>query len=223
MSLPIRTTGGTPMNRAEIATATRQYLHELGTSYVTGTVMLNAIQRAGRRINRESKMYVGDITLTLATGTYEYAFPTACIEVKRVRLGTSRTRLTSMAPSDADETLTGTPTRYYTEGQLIGFDRAYATAPTSAYIRCVKSPGPLSSASSVPTWLPSDYHDTYSKCAAIDLAGGFEAGEENMPIRQSTLYMEYLAEIRDITAIAANRSQEHTQKIRPTGYQAFRR
>jgi hypothetical protein len=211
------------MNRAEIATATRHYLHELGTAWVTGTVMLGAINRAGRRINRETGLNVGDLTLTLASGTREYAFPTACIEIKRVRLGTSRTRLTTMAPSDADETLTGTPTRYYTEGGLIGFDRAYATAPTAAYIRCIKSAGNLANATSVPSWIPGDYHDTWSKCAAIDLAGGFDAGEESMMIRQSSLYTEYLSEIRDLTALAGNRSQEHIQRVRPTGYQAFRR
>ncbi len=119
------------MDRAAIATAAREHLHELNGTYVTGTVLVNAIDRSCRRINRLTKINKTTATVGLRTGAREMSLGTATMDIYRVTLGTGtqRKRLTpiSMARLDADDgdweaAASGTPTEYYTDGLVIGFN-----------------------------------------------------------------------------------------------------
>jgi hypothetical protein len=222
------------MNRSNMATAVRNYLNELGTGEVTGTVIVNALDRSSRRINSTAKINKGDISIALQTGVREYSFPTAAMDVYRVRIGTgaNRKRLepTSYASLDREygdwEAATaGTPTKYYTDGMIFGvYPKPHSTAAgTTVYVRCLQNPSPMANATTSPTWLPARWHDTIAKCAAIDLAGGFLSTTEGMEIKKSNLYQEYLEEVMQLKAISSDRSNEQTPRIRVTGYETFRR
>ncbi len=114
-----------------MATAVRQYLNELGTTYVTATIVANALDRANRKLNTDTEYNRADATLSIKGGTREVGLPTTVLEVYRVRLGTGsqRVRLTpaSMSGMDRDNAdweagTYGTPTKYYFDGNLMGFD-----------------------------------------------------------------------------------------------------
>ncbi len=167
------------MDRAAIATAAREYLHELNGTYVTGTVLVNAINRSCRRINRLAKFNKVDATVCIRSGAREMTLGTATLDIYRVRLGTStqRKRLTpiSMARLDADSgdweaAASGTPAEYYTDGLVIGFNpkprtRTSWVASTAYSVGDIVVPTAASengftykctvagtSASSAPTW-----------------------------------------------------------------------
>ncbi|MFA5376444.1 MAG: hypothetical protein WC455_11930 [Dehalococcoidia bacterium] len=119
------------MDRSAIATATREHLHELKGSYVTGTVLVNAINRSCRRINRLTKINKVEATVGIRTGARQMSLGTAIMDIYRVRLGTGsqRKRLIpiSMARLDVDDgsweaATAGTPSQYYTDGLVIGFN-----------------------------------------------------------------------------------------------------
>lgn len=119
------------MNRGAMATAVRQRLNELGTTYVTGTIITDALKRANLKLNSDTEFNRADATLSIAGGSREVSLPTTVLEVYRVRLGTGsqRVRLTpaSMGGLDRDNAdweagTYGTPTQYYFDGNLMGFD-----------------------------------------------------------------------------------------------------
>ncbi len=118
------------MNRAAIGTATRQITAQLGTGYVTGTILANAIDRAARRLNRESKYNKGDVSVGLTAGTQDITLSGTTLEVYRVRTGTGshRKRLTptdvhllDKNSGDWEAATAGEPTEYYVDGKFIGF------------------------------------------------------------------------------------------------------
>jgi len=119
------------VNRGTMATAVRHHLNDLGTTYVTGTILANALDRANRKLNTDTEYNRADATLSIKGGTREVSLPTTVLEVYRVRLGTGsqRVRLTpaSMSGMDRDNAdweagTYGTPTKYYFDGNLMGFD-----------------------------------------------------------------------------------------------------
>lgn len=121
------------MNKGEIQTAARHYLFELNSnSMVTSTVMKRAFNRAQRRLNTDTQYNRTDATVSIKSGAREMSVPTTVMNIYRVRLGTStqRTRLEPTDPhaldrddGDWEAGTCGTPTRYYTDGPYIGFDR----------------------------------------------------------------------------------------------------
>jgi hypothetical protein len=219
------------MIRSEIATAVRQHLAETGTGEVTGTILLGAIGRACRRVNRDAKVNRGDATLSLASGVGEYAMPSGVLDVYRVRIGTARTKLdaTNAEALDRDYNgwegaANGTPSLYYTEGNLFGvYPKPTAAAATTAYVRGLLNVSAPANATGVPSWCPYAFHDTISKAAAIDIAGGFEAGKDFMDSRLEVLYREYLSEVSELKGLMEHRSTEQTPRLRPTGYGCYRR
>ncbi len=141
------------MNKNAMATATRQYLNEFGTTYVTGTILQNALDRAARKLNTDTEANRSDATISIAGGGREVSIPTTVLDVYRVRLGTGsqRVRLSpvSMAGLDRDNAgweggTYGTPTQYYFDGNIIGFDplprsrTAWATATLYALNEIVR-------------------------------------------------------------------------------------
>lgn len=78
-------------------------------------------------------------------------------------------------------------------------------------------------ASQSPTWCPAAYHDTIAKAAAIDIAGGFDADNENQQVRVSKLYAEYLAEMKELSNFPQRRSREYGGRITLSGYGTYRR
>lgn len=119
------------MNRASMGTAVREQLNELGVTYVTGTILLGALNRANRKLNTDTEYNRADATVSIKGGTREVSIPTSVLEVYRVRLGTGSQRvrlnpasISGMDRDDADwEAGTyGTPTKYYFDGNLMGFD-----------------------------------------------------------------------------------------------------
>lgn len=222
------------MQRVDMGTAVRQYLGNLGVGEVTGTLVVRALDRSARRINNITKLNKVDITVALQTGVREYTMPTATMDVYRVRIGTgsSRKRLkpTTVAALDRDEGdweagTAGTPTRYYTDGMKMGFvPKPHGTAAAGTiYVNCLQNPSPLSTASSQPSWCPAHGHDTIAKGAAIDIAGGFLAGDDGSQVRLTTLYQEYLQEVADIRRMSLGRSREYQPQVRVKGYDGFRR
>ena len=279
------------MNRAAMATAVREHLNELGVTYVTGTILLSALGRANRKLNTDTEYNRADATMSIKGGTREVSLPTTVLDVYRVRLGTGsqRVRLTpaSMSGMDRDNAnweagTYGTPTKYYFDGNLMGFDplpRARAawgsstlytlndivragtdngffykcttggtsgathpTWPTTlsgtvadgnavwqqigssrVYLRALLNVPGLTNGTTSPTWLPNRYHDTISKGAAIDIAGGFDIDKASNQGRVITLYKQYQQEVAEIRRLAAHRSREYLPRITPTGYGTFRR
>lgn len=222
-----------PLSRGDIGTAIRHYMEEQGsTAYVTGTVIKNAIDRTQRRLNRETEYNRADVTIALQTSVREYTISGTTTKIYRVRLGTAKTKLdpTSIAKLDKDSegwenATAGTPTEYYCEGPVIGFvPKPHSTAAaTVAYANCLRTPGNLTNATTVPTWCPGEFHDTIAKGGAIDLLGGFLATTEGAQVRTSWLYNEYLRDVQEMKQLATGRSQEYTGGFKPTGYASFRR
>jgi hypothetical protein len=221
------------LTRADIATATRQYLDEVNAGVtVTGTIMTNAINRSQRRLNRETEYNRVDVQIALATGTREYTLTGTTTKIYRARLGGTRIRLdpTSVARLDNEEPgwengTAGTPSRYYTNGKYFGVHpkpHSVAAAGT-VYLNVLQTPANLSAAGSSPSWCPDEYHDTIAKLTAVDLAGGFLATTDAAPNRAGWLYDEYQREVQEMKRLATRRSAEYTGGFRPTGYANFRR
>lgn len=91
---------------------------------------------------------------------------------------------------------------------------------TRVYIRCNRSVASMSTATSSPTWCPSDYHETIAKGAAWDIASGIDA-ENVSPARLQRLYEEYLREKNEVKALAEGRSRHINKYLKPTGYESF--
>jgi hypothetical protein len=219
------------MQRAEIGTAVRNYISELGVGLVTGTIVTNAINRSMRRINQDARINRGDLTKSLQTGVREYALGGTIMDVYQVRLGTGSSRIrlkpTSRAALDRDsgnwEAGThGTPSQYYLDGMYLGVHPKPGGTAT-AYIRCLQNPANLSNATSAPSWLPVFFHDTIAKGAAVDLANGFLGDTEKSTNRLSMLYQEYIKEVMELRRLATNRSREYQARITPKGYETFGR
>lgn len=117
-------------SRSDIATAARSYLGELGAGFVTGTILTQAINRAQRRVNRDTTFNRSEATLSIKAGTREYSLPTAALDLYEVRLGTGADRKyldpTSRSElrrdvGDWESATSGTSTEYWTDGMKIGF------------------------------------------------------------------------------------------------------
>ena len=221
-------------NRSDIATAARDYLHEVDTIDVTPTVMARAINRSQLKLNADTGYNRADVTIAMQTGVWEYNIPTTALDVYSVRIGVgaNRQKLDPTSKSmldreygDWESATAGTPTQYYLDGGKIGVHPKPhgVAAGTTLWAWSVKNPSSLSATGSVPTWLPIRYHDTIAKGAAIDIAGGFSATSEGSNSRIAKLYSEYLGEVREIRKLANARSKETTPTLSVRGYGTYRR
>lgn len=217
------------MNRSEIATAVREHCRAYGTRDVTPTVMLNSIAKAGRKLNRDTKLYRGWGSLMLQTGVQEYDLSGTFGEVFRAELGDSRIKLnvTTMDGLDAEKSgwrsaTAGTVTDVWFDGQMMGVHPKPAVA-TTIYLRTVLPAPGLSSSASVPNWLPADHHDALVFGTAIQILAGHDADEDGAANRFQSLYTEYLSEINDLKQIANRRNRSTGGTIRPLGYDVYTR
>jgi len=219
----------TGMNRLTMVTAVRQLLNEVGGSYVTGTIIIDSLNRSQRRLNSDTQYYRVDSTLTSTTTSRTISLPMYVENILRVRWGSEKTRLepTSLEALDRESTgwenaTAGVPLNYYLDGGVIGFDPKPSTA-TSVYMYHVKTPSELANGTSVPSWIPTRFHDTIVIRAAIDIASGFDASNVTNNTRLQQWYASYQEDVKDIKTIANSRSKEYSSRITVTGYGQFRR
>lgn len=221
------------LTRSDIGTAAREYLEEIDAGVtVTGTIMVNAINRAQRELNRDTEYNRHERQIALATSTREYTLAGTHTKIYRATLGGTRIKLdpTSVARLDTENPgweggTAGTPSQYYTNGAYFGLvPKPHGTAASgTVYYNALVTPANLSATGSSPTWCPDEYHDTIAKRVAVDLAGGFLATTDGATTRAGWLYDQYLREVQEMKRLAVRRSQEYTGGFRPTGYSTFRR
>jgi len=90
------------------------------------------------------------------------------------------------------------------------------------YIRALKDVPTMGTSTATPSWCPSAFHRTISKAAAIDAAGGFDAGGADSNARLQKLYSDYMQEITDLREVLGERSMENVQTLSPKGYSTYR-
>jgi len=219
------------MDLSGLRTEARRHLGELGTTFVTATVLDGAINAACERVNADTGFNRIDGTIGLSTGTREYTLPTAALDVYRVRLGSAYTSLTWTDKADLDNRepgwesgTSGTPTQYYVIGNKLGVHcKPHGTAAgTVLHVEYLRNPTSLATTTAVPSWCPIVGHRTIAKGAAIDVAGGFNATGDGTGTRIAKLYQEYVAEVQRLAGISNSRSREQVATLRPTGYKTFR-
>ena len=120
------------MLRSDIQTATRQFLNEINdTTYITAAVLVDAVKHTASELNAETKMNKADATVSIYSGARERTMAGTILEVYEARLGTGTDRV-KLDPTDRyalirddgdwEAGTAGTPTEFYTDGMLIGFN-----------------------------------------------------------------------------------------------------
>jgi hypothetical protein len=212
------------MDRNAIATAVRRYLNEFGRLYVTGTIMRDHISEAQSVLNIDTNYKRADITIGLQTGVREYALPATSAQIHRVRLGTAKVKLDPTTKDNLDNTREGwesatggTPIEYYAEGMIIGvYPKPHAAASaTVMHINCTSDVSDLANGTSSPSWLPSQYHRTIAKGAAIGIATGYDAENKANMARLEKLVSDYNMDVQALRLLADNRSVEYQATITP--------
>jgi hypothetical protein len=159
------------------------------------------INAALHKLNADSKYNRADVTIALQTGVNEYTIPSTVMEMYRVRYGSAKSKLDFTTTYELDRTTpgwesatSGVPTKYYTDGNLIGvYPKPNTTAAaTTIRIRCLKDPDSLATASDNPTWLPRRYQETVAKAAALSIVGGFDAEIQSSTPKLQRLYNDYI-------------------------------
>ena len=220
--------------RSQIGSAARYYLHEINVDHVTGTVLNSNINLAQRDVNRDTRFYRGWLNIGLQTGVQEYSLSASAMEVLRghIATGANTKKLDATSLSDLDRdnadwqaATAGTPTKYYIDGNTIGFEpkpHGVAAAGTE-HFRCVLSPADLASATTEPTWCPNGYRDLISKKTAIITAYGYDGDDGPNQIRLQALYNEYARDALGLRRLAEGRARDHQPRIRVTGgYDTYR-
>lgn len=222
------------MNRDTITRVLLRHLGDTGPTspYYTATTCNDAINAAQLRLNRDSAFNRADMTVALVTGVNEYSLGTHVLELYGVTYGSTRKQLqvTSRSALNRDASgwqgaTAGLPSKYYTDGMKLGvYPKPNATAAaTTLRVHYLRSPDALANGTSVPSWLPVDFHETIAKAAAIDLSGGFNAAGDGSNERIAKLYQDYLVDKQQLAGMAIQRSREYRATLQPTGYQQFRR
>lgn len=214
------------MNLTGIRSAARRYLGESGMQYLTASILDEEINAAMRKLNSDSKFNRADVTIGLQTGVREYTVPSTVMEMYRVRYGSAKTKLDWTTTYELDRTspswesaTSGVPAKYYAEGNLLGVDPKpnSTAAATVLHIRCLKDPSSLSTGGNSPSWLPSRYHETIAKGAALSIAGGWDAEAQASSPKLQRLYNEYIDEINNLVMLGQHRSEETKSRVIPSG------
>jgi hypothetical protein len=217
----------TTMSLTTIRSATRRYLGEQGSQYLTPSILDEEINASLHKLNSDAKFNRTDVTIGLQTGVYDYTIPSTVMEMYRVRYGSTKTKLDFTTLGELDRTVpswesatSGAPTKYYVHGNLVGVypKPNAAAAATVIYVNALEDPNNLTTGGDNPTWLPRRYQETIAKGAALSISGGYDAEAQAASPKLQRLYNEYVAEVNQLVMLADHRTEEWRTRVRPSGY-----
>jgi hypothetical protein len=179
--------------------------------------LTSKINQALADINLETGFNQSATTVTLASGTREYALAEGVYSLRSVSIGNNRLRCTNLESLDHQgynwRSLSGTPNRYYTTSlNTIGFI-PNPNAVLTVNIAALSNTTTLAaSTDTLPATLPLPFQYLVSTRAAL-LIAEIDTGNDNAKDRAKHLAVRYAAGLTRLKAEVAARMQDEDSPL----------